>query len=216
LAVLNVNPTRMELTNLKRKLLTARKGHKLLKDKRDELMRQFLELVKENKQLRIKVEEGIRKANMHMSLACSTMSEESVAVALMMQSQSMSVKIRDKNIMSVIVPEYSPVFKASQTDGMYSYGFAFTSSDLDDAVSALSDIMPDMLRLAEVEKTCQLLAAEIEKTRRRVNALEHVMIPDYTDTIKFITMKLDENERSTTARLMKIKDMMLENAHSYK
>ncbi len=216
MAVLNVNPTRMELTNLKRKLITARKGHKLLKDKRDELMRRFLELVRENKELRIKVEEGIRKANMHMSLACSTMSEESVAVALMLPSQSMSVELKEKNIMSVIVPEYEPVFKTAQEGSIYSYGFAFTSGDLDDAVKALSDIMPDMLRLAEVEKTCQLLSAEIEKTRRRVNALEHVMIPDYTDTIRFIKMKLDENERSTTARLMKIKDMMLENAHNYK
>ena len=216
MAVLNVNPTRMELTNLKRKLLTARKGHKLLKDKRDELMRQFLELVRENKQLRIKVEDGIREANMHMSLACSTMSEESVAVALMVPSQSMEVEISDKNIMSVNVPKYKPILKTAQDEGIYSYGFAFTSGDLDAAVKSLSDIMPDMLRLAEVEKSCQLLSAEIEKTRRRVNALEHVMIPDYTDTIKYITMKLDENERSTTARLMKIKDMMLENAHSYK
>ena len=216
MAVLNVNPTRMELTNLKRKLLTARKGHKLLKDKRDELMRQFLELVRENKQLRIKVENGIREANMHMSLACSTMSEESVAVALMVPSQSMEVEISDENIMSVNVPKYKPIFKTAQDDGIYSYGFAFTSGDLDAAVKSLSGIMPDMLRLAEVEKSCQLLSAEIEKTRRRVNALEHVMIPDYTDTIKYITMKLDENERSTTARLMKIKDMMLENAHSYK
>lgn len=216
MAILNVNPTRMELTNLKRKLVTARKGHKLLKDKRDELMRQFLELVRENKQLRIKVEDGIRKANMHMSLARSTMSEESVSVALMLPTQSMSVEISDKNIMSVRVPEFKPVFRITQEDGIYSYGFAFTSGDLDSAVKSLSDILPDMLRLAEVEKTCQLLSAEIEKTRRRVNALEHVMIPDYTDTIKYISMKLDENERSTTARLMKIKDMMLEQAHSYK
>ena len=216
MAVLNVNPTRMELTNLKRKLQTARKGHKLLKDKRDELMRQFLELVVENKQLRLKVEEGIRKVNMHMSLACSTMSEESVAVALMLPSQSVTVDVGRRNIMSVNVPEFRPVFRTSQADSIYPYGFAFTSGDLDDAVKALSDIMPDMLRLAEVEKTCQLLSAEIEKNRRRVNALEHVMIPDYTDTIKYITMKLDENERSTTARLMKIKDMMLENAHNYK
>lgn len=216
MAVLNVNPTRMELTNLKRKLQTARKGHKLLKDKRDELMRQFLELVKENKRLRAKVEESIRKANMHMSLACSTMSEESVAVALMLPSQSMNVEICSRNIMSVNVPEFKPVLRTAQADSVYSYGFAFTSGDLDGAVEALSDAMPDMIRLAEVEKTCQLLSAEIEKTRRRVNALEHVMIPDYTDTIKYITMKLDENERSTTARLMKIKDMMLENAHNYK
>ena len=215
MAVLNVNPTRMELTDLKKKLVTARRGHKLLKDKRDELMRQFLELVRENKQLRIKVEQGIRNANMHMSLACSSMSEESLAVALMMPSQKMSLELEEKNIMSVNVPKYKPVLKTAQDESIFSYGFAFTPSDLDEAVKSLADIMPDMLRLAEIEKTCQLLSAEIEKTRRRANALEHVMIPNYTDTIKYITMKLDENDRSTTTRLMKIKDMMLENAHNY-
>lgn len=215
MAVINVNPTRMELTKLKRKLTTARRGHKLLKDKRDELMRQFLELVRENKELRKKVENGIRIANMHMSLACSTMSDESLSVALMMPSQKMRLELKDKNIMSVNVPQFIPRLKTAIEDDIYSYGYAFTSSDLDDAVKALSDIMPDMLRLAEIEKTCQLLSAEIEKTRRRVNALEHVMIPDYVDTIKFITMKLDENDRSTTTRLMKIKDMMLQNSHDY-
>lgn len=215
MAVMNVNPTRMELTNLKKKLVTARRGHKLLKDKRDELMRQFLELVRENKALREKVEEGIKKANAHMSLAGSTMSDESLSVALMMPSQKMSLEMKEKNIMSVNVPEFTPKMKTAQEDDIYSYGFAFTSSDLDDAVKALSDIMPDLLRLAEIEKTCQLLSAEIEKTRRRVNALEHVMIPDYTDTIRYITMKLDENDRSTTTRLMKIKDMMLQNTHNY-
>ncbi len=215
MAVLNVNPTRMELTDLKRKLVTARRGHKLLKDKRDELMRQFLELVRENKQLRLKVEDGIKRANMHMSLACSSMSDESLAVSLMMPSQSMSLELEEKNIMSVNVPKYKEVTKTAQKESVYSYGFAFTPSDLDDAVKALSDIMPDMLRLAEVEKTCQLLSAEIEKTRRRANALEHVMIPNYVDTIRYITMKLDENDRSTTTRLMKIKDMMLENSHNY-
>lgn len=215
MAVLNVNPTRMELTNLKKKLVTARRGHKLLKDKRDELMRQFLDLVRENKALREKVEEGIKKTNAHMSLAGSTMSDESLSVALMMPSQRMSLEVKEKNIMSVNVPSFVPKTKTAQKDDIYSYGFAFTSSDLDDAVKTLSDIMPDMLRLAEIEKTCQLLSAEIEKTRRRVNALEHVMIPDYVDTIKYITMKLDENDRSTTTRLMKIKDMMLLNSHEY-
>lgn len=215
MAVLNVNPTRMELTNLKRKLVTARRGHKLLKDKRDELMRQFLDLVRENKALREKVEDGIKKANAHMSLAGSTMSDESLSVALMMPSQRMSLEVKEKNIMSVNVPSFVPKLKTAQKDDIYSYGFAFTSSDLDDAVKALSDVMPDMLRLAEIEKTCQLLSAEIEKTRRRVNALEHVMIPDYVDTIKYITMKLDENDRSTTTRLMKIKDMMLQNSREY-
>lgn len=215
MAVINVNPTRMELTNMKKKLVTARRGHKLLKDKRDELMRQFLELVKENKALRIKVENGISAVNTRMALAVSSMSDESLSVALMMPSQKMSVDVKQKNIMSVIVPEFEAKYKTADKSDIYSYGFAFTSGDLDDAVKNLSDIMPDMLRLAQIEKTCQLLSSEIEKTRRRVNALEHVMIPRYEETIKYIVMKLDENDRSTTTRLMKIKDMMLENSHSY-
>lgn len=215
MAVMNVNPTRMELTNLKRKLVTARRGHKLLKDKRDELMRRFLELVRENKALRLKVEAGIRQANTHMALARSVMSDEALSVALMMPAQKMALDVTEKNIMSVIVPQFRAEVKAAKDGEIYSYGYAFTSCDLDDAVLALSEIMPELLRLAEIEKTCQLLAAEIEKTRRRVNALEHVMIPQYEDTIKYITMKLDENERSSTTRLMKIKDMMLQEAHHY-
>ena len=215
MAVMNVNPTRMELTNLKRKLVTARRGHKLLKDKRDELMRRFLELVRENKALRLKVEAGIKAANAHMALARSVMSDEALSVALMMPAQKMELDVEEKNIMSVIVPQFHAQVKAAKDGEIYSYGYAFTSCDLDDAVLSLSEIMPDLLRLAEIEKTCQLLASEIEKTRRRVNALEHVMIPQYEDTIKYITMKLDEAERSSTTRLMKIKDMMLQEAHHY-
>lgn len=212
MAILNVNPTRMELTNLKRKLATARRGHKLLKDKRDELMRRFLDLVRENKELRREVEKGITEANKSMSLARSVMSDATLDVALMMPSQEMSLEITQKNVMSVMLPIFETKFKTADENDIYSYGFAFTSSDLDDAVKALSDIMPKMLRLAEVEKSCQLMSAEIEKTRRRVNALEHVMIPQYEETIKYITMKLDENERSSTTRLMKVKNMMLEDA----
>ena len=215
MAVMNVNPTRMELTNLKRKLVTARRGHKLLKDKRDELMRRFLELVRENKALRLEVEAGIRQANTHMALARSVMSDEALSVAMMMPAQKMELDVTEKNIMSVIVPQFRAEVKAAKDGEIYSYGYAFTSCDLDDAVLALSEIMPELLRLAEIEKTCQLLAAEIEKTRRRVNALEHVMILQYEDTIKYITMNLDENERSSTTRLMKIKDMMLQEAHHY-
>jgi V/A-type H+-transporting ATPase subunit D len=215
MAVMNVNPTRMELTNLKRKLVTARRGHKLLKDKRDELMRRFLELVRENKALRLKVEAGIKRANGHMALARSVMSDEALSVALMMPAQKMELDVQEKNIMSVIVPQFRAEVKAAKDGEIYSYGYAFTSCDLDDAVLALSEIMPDLLKLAEIEKTCQLLAGEIEKTRRRVNALEHVMIPQYEDTIKYITMKLDEAERSSTTRLMKVKDMMLQEAHHY-
>ena len=216
MAILNVNPTRMELTNLKKKLKTATRGHKLLKDKRDELMRQFIELVRENKELRRTVEKGIADANNHMAVARSVMSDEALNVALMLPMQEMSLEITEKNVMSVMIPVFETKFKTADENDIYSYGYAFTSSDLDDAVKSLSDIMPQMLRLAEVEKSCQLMAAEIEKTRRRVNALEHVLIPQYEETIKYIRMKLDENDRSTTTRLMKVKDMMLEEAHHYK
>ena len=212
MARLNVNPTRMELTNLKRKLTTARRGHKLLKDKQDELMRRFLDLVRENKELRRKVEEGIEESNRHMALVRSVMSDSSLDVALMMPSQKMSLDVSEKNVMSVMLPVFDTKLKTADENDIYSYGFAFTSSDLDAAVKSLSDIMPYMLRLAEVEKSCQLMSAEIEKTRRRVNALEHVMIPQYEETIKYISMKLDENERSSTIRLMKVKNMMLEEA----
>lgn len=204
-----VNPTRMELTRLKKKLVTAKRGHKLLKDKRDELMRRFLELVKENMALRQKVEKGLENANRNFVLAKAVMREETLNTALMAPLQSLSVDVGTENVMSVDIPKFDYKTRAPGENDMYSYGFAFTSSDLDYAVKSLSDIFPDMLKLAEIEKSCQLMAAEIEKTRRRVNALEHVMIPETEANIKYITMKLDENERSTQVRLMKVKDMMI-------
>lgn len=215
MAVMNVNPTRMELSRLKQKLTSLRRGHKILKDKRDELMRQFLLLVKENKELRLKVEKGIKNANKHMALAGASMTKEEMDIAFMMPTQKINLDIKKKVIMSVDVPSYELKMKSSDKSDVYSYGFAFTSGELDSSVKELSDILPDMLRLAEIEKTCQLLSAEIERTRRRVNALEHVLIPDHEETIKYITMKLDENERSTTTRLMKVKDMVLKKLHSY-
>lgn len=209
MASTTVNPTRMELTRLKKKLVTAKRGHKLLKDKRDELMRRFLELVKENMALRQKVEEGLENANRNFVLAKAVMREETLNTALMAPLQSLSVEVGTENVMSVDIPRFDYKTRAPGENDMYSYGFAFTSSDLDYAVKSLSDIFPDMLKLAEIEKSCQLMAAEIEKTRRRVNALEHVMIPETETSIKYITMKLDENERSTQVRLMKVKDMMI-------
>lgn len=210
-----VNPTRMELTRLKSKLVTAVKGHRLLKDKRDELMREFLDLVRENMALRLKVEEGIRQANVNFVIAKAGMSQEALREALMAPKQEVTLMEDVKNVMSVNIPVFDYETRTSDPNDIYSYGFAFTSSDLDGAVKSLADILPDMLRLAEVEKSCQLMAAEIEKTRRRVNALEHVTIPETQAGIKYITMKLDENERSTQIRLMKVKDMMLEEAHGY-
>ena len=211
-----VNPTRMELTRLKRKLVTARRGHKLLKDKRDELMRQFLDLVRENKTLREKVEAGIHAANKNFVMARAGMSDEVLNVALMAPSQEVYLEASAKNVMSVEIPVFEYRTRSADANNVYSYGFAFTSGDLDDSVKSLAEVLPDLLRLAEVEKSCQLMAVEIEKTRRRVNALEHVMIPEVEENIKYITMKLDENERSTQIRLMKVKDMMLEDAHHYK
>ena len=211
-----VNPTRMELTRLKNKLVMARRGHKLLKDKRDELMRQFLILVRENKALREKVESGIEEANRSFALARSAMSDEAVRVAFLAPKQGVSLELSTRNVMSVDVPVYKTTTRTADPNDIYSYGFAFTSSDLDGVVKELSALLPDMLRLAESEKSCQLMAAEIEKTRRRVNALEHVLIPEMESSIKFITMKLDENERASQTRLMKVKDMMLEEAHHYK
>ena len=216
MAATQVNPTRMELTRLKKKLVTATKGHKLLKDKRDELMRQFLDLVRENMALRQKVEAGILSANKNFVIAKAGMSEQILNTALMSPKQEVYLEATKKNVMSVDIPVFKTRTRTADANDIYSYGFAFTSGDLDDAVKSLADILPDMLRLAEVEKSCQLMAAETEKTRRRVNALEHVIIPETQENIKYITMKLDENERSTQIRLMKVKDMMLEEAHHYK
>ena len=215
MAKTHVNPTRMELTKLKKKLTFAIRGHKLLKDKRDELMRQFLDLVRENKNLREKVEAGIQAANKNFVLARAGMTDEVLNVALMAPKQEVYLSVGTRNVMSVDIPMFEYKTKTPDINDIYSYGFAFTSSDLDDSIKSLEDIFPDMLHLAECEKSCQLLAAEIEKTRRRVNALEHVMIPELQENIKYIVMKLDENERSTQIRLMKVKDMMLEQAHHY-
>ena len=212
MAILPVNPTRMELTRLKKRLVTARRGHKLLKDKRDELMRQFLETVRETKKLRRSVEARIVEANNHMSVARSLMQNEVLAVAMMHHKQELKLLISERNVMGVRVPVFEKETRTDDDSDIFSYGFAFTSSDLDEAILALSGILPDMLRLAELEKACQLMSSEIEKTRRRVNALEHFLIPGYVETIRYITMKLSENERGAVTRLMKVKDMIVAKA----
>ena len=215
MAASQVNATRMELTRQKKKLVTAEKGHRLLKDKRDELMRQFMDLVRENMELRKKVEKGIQNANRNFVLAKAGMSEEALRTALMTPKQEVYLKSGKKNVMSVDIPVFDYTTRTSDQNDIYSYGYDFTSSDLDGAVYSLSEVFPDMLRLAEVEKSCQLMASEIEKTRRRVNALEHVIIPETREHIRYISNKLDENERSTQVRLMKVKDMVLQDAHHY-
>jgi V-type ATPase, D subunit len=215
MATLNVNPTRMELTRLKKRLATARRGHKLLKDKRDELMRQFLDMVRENRTLREEVEEGIRAANRHFVLASAAMSREAMEAALLAPKQEVGIAVSTRNVMSVDIPVFGNAPRSEAEGDIYPYGFAFTSFELDGAVEELNALLPAMLRLAEIEKSAQLLASEIEKTRRRGNALEHVLIPRLEETIRYIAMKLEENDRSSRTRLMKVKDMMLEKAHHW-
>ncbi len=209
MARINVNPTRMEMNRLKKLLKTATRGHKLLKDKLDELMKQFLDIVKLNKELRERAEEALSQAYKGFILARADMSYEYLGEALMMPKQSVTVGVSTKNIMSVNVPMFDIKTTNNQSD-IYPYGFAFTSGELDNAVEAFSRAMEPLLRLAESEKTAQLLAQEIEKTRRRVNALENIMIPNYKETIRYIAMKLEENNRGNTTRLMKVKDMMVQ------
>ncbi len=209
MAKLNVNPTRMELTKLKVRLSTASRGHKLLKDKQDELMRRFIEMIRRNKALRVEVESELQKSFKEFLVASAIMSPEFLQEAVAFPKESITVDIKKKNIMSVNVPVMNFIRKLEGDEGsIYPYGFAQTSSELDDAISKLYSIMPKLLELAEVEKSCQLMADEIEKTRRRVNALEYRTIPELKETIKFIRMKLDENERSTITRLMKVKDII--------
>jgi V/A-type H+-transporting ATPase subunit D len=206
----------MVLNQLKGRLKTARRGHKLLKDKRDELMRQFMDIIKRNKELRTKVEEGLTAAYSSLQVASSIMSPEMLEQSLMYPRQSVELGMTYKNIMSVNVPIYSFRTKNDDPSEIYPYGFAQTSGELDDALEKLAVVFNDMLELAQVEKTMQLLAEEIEKTRRRVNALEYVMIPELETNIKYISMKLEENENATKVRLLKVKEMVLQDAHHYK
>ena len=209
MATLNVNPTRMELTKLKARLVTASRGHKLLKDKQDELMRRFIEMIRRNKSLRENVEKELIEVFKEFLVSSAIMSPEFLEEAVAIPKEEITVDIRQKNVMSVNVPVMNFVRKLQDDPGsIYPYGYAQTSSELDDAISRLYAIMPQLLELAEVEKSCQLMADEIEKTRRRVNALEYRTIPELKETIKFIRMKLDENERGTITRLMKVKDII--------
>jgi V-type ATPase, D subunit len=209
MAKLNVNPTRMELSRLKIRLKTAVRGHKLLKDKQDELMRQFIDMIKKNKKLREKVEEMLQNSFKDFLLSRGVMSDEMLENAIAYPKEKIGVEVKKKNIMSVNVPQMTFVRENEGNQGMiYPYGYAQTSADLDDAIDGLNSVMDNLLELAEVEKACQLMADEVEKTRRRVNALEYMTIPQLQETIRFIQMKLDENERGSITRLMKVKDMM--------
>lgn len=216
MAELRVNPTRMEMKKLQARLTTARRGHKLLKDKRDELMRQFLDVVKEDKQLRRSVEERLAAAYAGFSVASATSSPKMLEEALLCPKKEGQLTVDYANMMSVTVPTFALENREMAGADSYNYGLAFTSGELDASLTELGGLLDDLCRMAQLEKTAQLLAQEIEKTRRRVNALEYIMIPQYEVTIKSIKMKLDENERGNTTRLMKVKDMMVAAARTGK
>ena len=206
MAKLNVNPTRMELRRLKTRLKTATRGHKLLKDKSDEMIRQFMLYVRENKRLREEVEGELQASLKSFMLARAVSSDAVIEEAVLMPSTHVGLTTSSKNVMSVDVPVFDIV--EGEVSDLYPYSFASVSSELDTSISSLTTLLPKLLKLAEVEKTCNMLADEIEKNRRRVNALEYVMIPQLEETIKYITMKLDENERGNITRLMKVKEMI--------
>lgn len=212
MAEIRVNPTRMEMKKLQARYTTARRGHKLLKDKRDELMKQFLDVVREDKTLRERVEKALELYYKGFSVASASGNPKMLQEALICPKKEGSLEVTYKNMMSVTVPEFA--YKTEGSEGAaaqsFNYGLAFTSGDLDVSLRELNGILEDLIRMAELEKKAQLLAEEIEKTRRRVNALEYIMMPQYLAAIKTIKMKLDENERGNTTRLMKVKDMMLE------
>ena len=210
MAELRVTPTRMELKKLKTRLTTSRRGHKLLSDKRDELMRQFLTVVREAKTMREDLSLSLGNVDGRFASAAALSDPKMLTEALLLPSAIGELKVGSRNIMSVDVPVFRlQVYAEGNTDS-YNYGMAFTTGELDASVQALNGILEDLLRMAELEKTAQLLAEEIERTRRRVNALEYILMPQYLEVIRTIRMRLDENERGNTTRLMKVKDMMLE------
>lgn len=210
MAIKNVNPTRMELSNLKRQLSTASRGHKLLKDKQDELMRRFIEKIRENRELRTEVEKELAEAFNSFLIASAVMSPEMLEEAVSFPKEQIEVDVSVVNVMSVLIPKMKFERSGDENSSIFPYGFTETSAELDTAIEKLYHTMDKLLELAAVEKACQLMANEIEKSRRRVNALEYRMIPDLQETIKYILMKLDENERATITRLMKVKDIISE------
>lgn len=205
MARLNVNPTRMELQRLKERLSLASRGHKILKDKQDGLMKNFIEMVKQNNQLRQEVEAMLKKGMQNFALAKALLHEEFLEQISLIPAYDVKLNIDPKNMLSVKVPVMHYDTSSVNQDSLQ-YGYINSNADLDESLRAFNDSVPKMLELAELEKSCQLLAIEIERTRRRVNALEERTIPDLEETIKYIRLKLDENERAEIVRLMKVKD----------
>lgn len=205
-AKLKVNPTRMELRRLKDRKKTAVRGHKLLKDKSDEMIRQFIGYAKENMKVRLEVEKELGEALSNFMLAKAISESSVIEEALSMPAVSMELELSTHNVMSVNVPKIG--IKKTDSKSLYPYSFASVTSELDSSIAVISKLSDKLIKLAEVEKTCNMLAYEIEKNRRRVNALEYVMIPQTVEAIKDITMKLDENERGNIVRLMKVKSII--------
>lgn len=206
---LKVNPTRMELRRLKDRLKTATRGHKLLKDKSDEMIRRFVEYAKENKSLRKEIEEDLANALQNFLYAKALSEEYVIQEALAMPAACVRLRCATDNVMSVVVPKIE-VEEGEETENRYPYAFGSVTAQLDSSIDTVVQLTRKMIRLAQIEKTCNMLAAEIEKNRRRVNALEYVLIPQTEETIKFITMKLEENERGNIVRLMKVKEILAE------
>ncbi len=204
MAILKINPTRMELIKLKRKLATARRGHKLLKEKRDGLMKEFMAIIKDVKALREKIENELRRGFKTFLFASALMSREEIEEALVWPTKKISLTANTKNIMSVNVPE----FCYKEEGDFFSYSLVTTSAQFDVSLNIFSKSLKDLVFLAQKEHSAKLMAAEIEKTRRRVNALEYVFIPNMEETIKYITAKLNEQERSAIITVMKIKKEM--------
>lgn len=204
MAIMKINPTRMELIKLKRKLVTAKRGHKLLKEKRDGLMKEFMAIIREVRDLRQVVEEKLATGFKSYLFAGADMGQDAVREALMVPSKKIKLEADTKNVMSVNVP----VFSYKEEGDWLSYGLAGTSGQLDESLKIFSDSLKDLVELAQKEHSAKLMAAEIEKTRRRVNALEYVFIPDMQETLKYITAKLNEQERASVITTMKIKQEM--------
>lgn len=211
MATTNVNPTRMELTRLKKELVTAKRGHKLLKDKQDEMVRQFMMLIRTNRELRLNIENKLSNVSETFAQARLKMSYSGLMEALMVPANDIVIETSSKTIMNMSVPS----LKVETNDSVdITYGFAFTPCELDDSVLELSTLVEKMVKLAEIEKSCDMLAVEIEKTRRRVNAIEYVLIPNLEENIHYITMKLEDNERSNIIRLMKSKEIIMKRTES--
>ena len=206
MSIMNVNPTRMEMKRLQGRLKTAVRGHKLLKDKTDEMIRRFITLAEENKRLRIATERELGVALAAFSVARASTDERVVEEAILMPTRTVQLSCSKRKVMGIDVPAIEIVSEAA--GDLYPYSFLTVTEQLDGSVRGLNAVLINLVKLAETEKTCNMLADEIEKNKRRVNALENIMIPQLTETIKYIKMKLDESERAATVRLMKVKDIL--------